>query len=113
MLEWNAYYHNWNAKTIEPFNVFDHGGFLTDCKKNAKKNIHDYDAFCEQLKRSAMYYYWSKCEWETVITPLIDNGAEAVKIDVYDQLKLNWDAFCKYTWEHGPELRKREKKLDA
>ena len=111
MLEWYVYYHSWNEDKIEPFNVFDHGSFLEDCKKNAKKNIHDYDAFCEQLRRDAMYYYWSKCEWEIIIAPWIPRKEDIdIKIDVYDQLRLNWEAFCKYTWEHGPELRRRKKK---
>ena len=111
MLEWYAYYHEWNGNKIEPFNVFDHGSFYDDCKKNARKNIHDYDAFCEQLRRDAMYRYWSKCEWEIVLAPWISRGdTKEVKIDVYNQLRLNWDSFCKYTWEHGAELRRREKK---
>ena len=111
MLEWYAYYHSWNEDKIEPFNVFDHGSFLEDCKKNSKKNIHDYDAFCEQLRRDAMYYYWSKCEWEIVLAPWVRKNEDAeIKIDVYDQLRLNWEAFCKYTWEHGAELRRRKKK---
>ena len=111
MLEWYAYYHSWNEDKIEPFNVFDHGSFLEDCKKNAKKNIHDYDAFCEQLRRDAMYFFWSKCEWEIIIAPWIRRKEDIeIKIDVFDQLKLNWEAFCKYTWEHGPELRRRKKK---
>lgn len=113
MLEWYAYYHEWNGNKIKPFNVFDHGRFYDDCKKNARKNIHDYEAFKEQLKRDAMYYFWSKCEWEIILSPWVrrmDFTNTEVKIDVFDQLQLNWDAFCKYTWDHGAELRRREKK---
>ena len=111
MLEWNVFYHDWNRDKIEPFNVFDHGRFYDDCKKNARKNIQDYDAFKEQLRRDAMYYYWSKCEWEIVIVPWVRRSDKTeIKIDVFDQLRLNWDAFCRYVWEHGAELRRREKK---
>ena len=113
MLEWYAYYHEWNGNKIKPFNVFDHGRFYDDCKKNARKNIHSFINFCEQLKRDAMYYFWSKAEWEIVLTPWIkrmDSTDVDVKIDVFDQLNLNWDAFCKYVWDHGAELRRREKK---
>jgi len=114
MLEWYVYYHSWNDNKIESFNVFDHGGFLEDCKKNAKKNNHDYDAFCEQLRQDAMYYYWSRCEWEIILSPWVHRKEDVeIKIDVFDQLKLNWEAFCKYAWEHGPELRRRKKKEDA
>lgn len=44
-----------------------------------------------------------------MITPWIYKEAKSLKIDVFDQLKLNWEAFCKYTWEHGAELRRRDK----
>ena len=111
MLEWNVYYHDFNHNCIEWWNVFKHWSFYEDCQKNARKNIHDYDAFCEQLRRDAMYWYWSKCEWEIILGPWVTRKDDcSVKIDIYDQLKLNWDQFCKYTWEHGAELRRREKK---
>ena len=112
MLEWKAYYHEWNGNKIIPFNVFDHGRFYADCKKNARKNIHDYETFCDQLRKDTMYWFWSKCEWEIVLTPWVRRSSADVdiKIDVYDQLHLNWEQFCKYTWDHGAELRRREKK---
>lgn len=111
MLEWKAYYHNWNNNRIVEFNVFDHGSFYDDCKKNARKNNHDFDAFCEQLRKDAMYWFWSKCEWEIVLAPWIRaDSTKPIKVDAYEQVMLNWDAFCKYVWEHGAELRRREKK---
>lgn len=111
MLEWYAYYHEWNGNKIKPFNIFNHGSFLADCKKNARKNAKDKHLFCERLKRDLMYYYWSKCEWEVVIIPWISRPETCeVKIDVYDQVMLNWEQFCNYVWDHGAELRRREKK---
>lgn len=52
-----------------------------------------------------MYYFWSKCEWEIIISgwPPRDDFNDA-KIDVYDQVKLNWDKFVDYTWDHRKEL---------
>lgn len=111
MLEWNVYYHDFNRKEINVFNVFNHWSFHEDCKKNAKKNSKDYEAFCEQLRKDAMYRFWSKCEYEILLTPWVGR-AETLKIDIYDQLRLNWEQFCKYTWEHGVELRRREKKRE-
>ena len=111
MLEWWVWYFNFNAKKIEKINVFDHGSFLNDCKKNARKHKDDKYLFAETLKRDAMYWFWAKCEWEVIICgfpPCYDNVRE--KIDVYDQLAANWDAFCNYVWSHAVELRRREKK---
>lgn len=123
-LEWYVYRENINAKSIEKYNVFSHGGFY-DC---VKKLPRDYETFKEQLKREAMYYFWSKCEMEVVVTswPLYIDAEEyqritreneeriekrgeparvlnisptvGSKIDIYDQLMLNWDAFVDYTY---------------
>ena len=45
MVEWYAYEHDYNADKIVPFNIFEHGRFYEDCKKNARKNSKDFDAF--------------------------------------------------------------------
>ena len=114
MVEWYAYYYDYNEDKIEPFNVFEHGSFLEDCRKNAKKNSKDYDKFCDQLRKDVMYYFWSKCEWEVVISPWIRNSEKAtIKIDVHDQIDLNWDIFCEYVWQHAAELRRKEKKCQS
>ena len=111
MLEWNVYYHDWNHRELAVFNVFAHGSFYDECKKNARKNIHDYEAFKDQLRRDLMYYFWSKCEWEIILSAWIrKDSTKPIKIDVWDQVNLNWEVFCKYVWDHGAELRRREKK---
>ena len=111
MVEWYAYEHDYNADKIVPFNIFEHGRFYEDCKKNARKNSKDFDSFCDQLRKDVMYYYWSKCEWELVLSPWTSQSEKAaIKIDVYDQIDLNWDIFCEYVWSHAAELRRREKK---
>ena len=75
-----------------------------------------------------MYYFWSKCEWEVVITdwpthitveeieelneelsryearwhrkPYSLNVGLPVqkKVSVYDQVMMNWDIFVEYVW---------------
>jgi len=97
-LEWNVYYEDINNKKIDIFNVFHHWSFLEDCKKNAKQNGENYNAFIHQLKRDAMYYFWSKCEWEIVVTGFpIDKTKK--KLDVYDQVIANFDIFAEYIWK--------------
>ena len=109
MLEWKVYVSEFNGKMINTYNVFDHMRFMEDCRKNARKNIHDYDKFREQLRKDMMYYFWSKCEWEIILTHW-PRGEKSIKTDVYEQVMLNWDIFCDYVWAHGAELRRREKK---
>ena len=112
MLEWNVYVSNFNSKRIETDNIFEHSGFLDDCKKAARKYSKDREAFLEEVRKSLMYYFWSKCEWEIVITDWPTTGKCETKIDVFDQVRLNWPIFCDYIWAHAVDLRRREKKRE-
>lgn len=133
-LEYYVYRHDFNGKSIERFNVFDHGRFFEDVKKNLKKyNVKE--EFAEELRKDLAYYYWSKAEHEVVITSWVPhitmseldrinaereetlknynrepyrlyvNPDVGKKIDVYEQVRLNWDLFVDYVWSH-----KRSKK---
>lgn len=117
---WNVYNHDINRGKIKTFNVFKHHSFREDVEKLLKEDL-TYDEFFERLNRIAQYYFWSKAEYEMVITswvPHIDNEeldrinkereeyprylAHHVnldvgeKVDFYDQLHLNWEQFVKY-----------------
>ena len=110
MLEWNVYVGNFNAKKIETHNVFRHTRFTEDCRAAAKKFKDDKAAFAEEVRHSLMYYYWSKCEWEVIISHWPPaNGFDDSKVDVYSQVMLNWDRFIDYLWENRKELTKKAK----
>lgn len=128
-LEYYVYYHNFNGKSVEKFNVFAHGRFLENVKKNLKK-CETKEEFAEELRKDLAYYFWSKAEWEVVITPWVPhitmseldrlnkeredsfknynrepyrlyvNPDVGKKIDVYEQVRLNWDLFVDYVWSH-------------
>ena len=105
MLTWNVYVGDFNAREIRTHNVFNHYSFYEDCCKNKRKNKNDREAFEEQLRRDLMYYYWSKSEWEIILShwpPRKDAREE--KVDVYDQVRLNWDQFVDYVWENRSKL---------
>ena len=40
-----------------------------------------------------MYYFWSKCEWEVLISPWVGGNDEEIKVDVAWQIMNNWDVF--------------------
>lgn len=105
MLEWNVIYGNFNSKEIERFNIFDHHSFKDYCAKAAKKYQNSKDEFAEAVRKELMYYFWSKCEWEVVIQhwPQSDRLHDR-KIDVYEQVRMNWEVFINYLWEHRDEL---------
>ena len=42
---------------------------------------------------------------ETVVTALIHpEKCDSMKIDIYSQVKMNWNAFRDYLWNHLNEL---------
>ena len=111
MLEWYVLWHDFNARQIEWFNIFEHASFLDECKKWARKYKDDKFLFTEAVKRSMMYYFWARCEWEVVVSgwPPSPQNKDS-KVDAYEQIVKNWDAFADYIWSHAAELRRREKK---
>lgn len=46
-----------------------------------------------RLERLCMYYFWSKCEYEVIVSSWPPREGSEEKIDIYDQLKANWDIF--------------------
>lgn len=128
-LEWNVYTHNFNGKSIEKYNIFNHGRFTEDVKKELKK-CETKEEFAEELRKDVFYYFGSKCEWEVVITSWVPhitiselnrlneerertlkehnrepyslyvNPDVGEKIDVYEQVMLNWNLFVDYVWSH-------------
>ena len=133
-LKWNVYRENWNSQKIETFNIFDHSRFYESVKKALEK-FDNKEEFSEEIRKDLLWCYWSKCEWETVITSFppriakdeIDRlnaefkvdteryGREpksvyvspevSRKVDIYEQVRLNWDVFVDYVWSHKMSKR--------
>lgn len=99
-LEWNVLYENFNARKIESFNIFDHYSFNEDVKKLFRKYKDDRKTFEEEVLSSLRYYFWSKCEWEIIVSdwPPSKQKPIEVKIDVFDQVMLNKQIFLDYVW---------------
>ena len=103
-ITWNVFYHDSNGRKIDTFNIFEHGTFREYVKKAARK-VQSKEDFAKQLRRELMYYYWSKSEWEVIITPWTGReGHEDKKVDVCWQVMNNWDAFVNYVWENRKKL---------
>ena len=96
MMKWNVYYHSINSDSIVNANIFQHAGFHKDVVE-ALKTQPDKMSFAAVVKSSLLYYFWSKAEWEVLITAWCGGKAKE-KIDVYDQVWNNWDVFIDYLW---------------
>ena len=127
-MQWFVFRNDSNAKKIERYNVFKHYSFATDVKKLLCEVTNKLE-FSDKLKRIVQYYFWSKCEMEVVVAswpiyitldgydditndlntyekqygkkPRVLNVSPEIgeKIDIYEQLMLNWDVFVNYIWE--------------
>ena len=108
-MKWNVYYHDINRSKMTTFNIFNHYGFCRAAKEAVKK-YRKKDEFIEQLKRELMYFFWSKSEYEIIIIPWVggDREKEAEKIDIYEQVMMNYDIFSEYVWKNRKELLIKE-----
>lgn len=105
LLKWNVYFEDFNHRRIKIYNIFTHTGFLDGCRKAAARYRDDRQAFEEQIDRLLHYYFWSKCEYEIVIDAWPPSPRfHPEKVDVYDQLRLNWPVFISWLWSNRDEL---------
>lgn len=94
--KWMVYTGNFNRKSIELFNIFKHDFFCKGCDEAYDKCGGDKEKFAEEVKHELMYYYWSKVEWEVEVKDLFYDKTR--KVDVYEQVMLNWNIFIDYLW---------------
>lgn len=136
---WNTYRANFNSRRIEIYNVFNHYSFYESVKKIIQKRLSKED-LSVALRREVRYYFWSRCEYEVTIAPfpayiddarlekMIDQRDDfyddygqypcvstvhldsAMKVDIADQVLLNWDAFVDYVYkQYKPRVKKENK----
>ena len=86
-------------ESLEKFNVFQSVSFLEGLKKCFKKYKNDIEKLKQKIESCAIYSFWSKYEYEILISSEKSEDKKS-KIDVYNQLLLNWDAFVEYTLKH-------------
>ena len=106
-MEWYVYRHDSNKGKIIKYNVVNTGviNHLTEMLNQIKKEKGhwNYDDLKEAAKQVYMYYYWGRSEHEIIIKEWV--GKEATeKVDVFDQLMLNWDIFVDHLYDYVIEL---------
>ena len=115
-LTWNAYIEDRNANTIKVLNIFNNFRFINGVIKANNKYKNDFE-FLKEVRSSLMYAFRSKSEYEVIITswpPYIEkeeferltkedikyrtwvNLSIGEKIDIYNQVMINWEAFKLY-----------------
>lgn len=110
-LIYNVYQGDLNTRSIKVRNIFTHTSFwemLVDAKKTSvREHLLYQDEFAEKVKNALMYCFWSKCEYEVVITgwPPKENFWKDEKIDIYSQVMNNWDIFFKYLLDNIDKIK--------
>lgn len=113
-LVWNAYINDLDE--IKVFNIFNSVTFLRGLIQANKEYKEDKEFICK-VRSILSYAFWSKYEYELVITsfpPYINkeeynrlantdikcyvnvNLKTGEKIDIYNQVMINWEAFKLY-----------------
>ena len=113
-MHWTVMYYNCNAKRFELYDVLK---YKEDFIKKLKKKVTSKEEFAQKMKSEMMYYFWSKCEWEVIITnkdgsiimsPWV--GPEDITLDVTDREDFNWVDF--FNKEVGNYINKTSIKID-
>lgn len=94
---WNVYYHNINEDKIVAFNVLSHASFKHYTEKFLKE-CHTKEEFAIELHNELQYYFWCRAEYEVVIGPWVGGRIDGIKVDIYQQVMLNWEIFVDYVW---------------
>ena len=129
-MKWNVILQDDRTGDLKPYNVFEYTDFRASIERLIEKN-YPREMFLKELDQECHYHFWAKVEWEIVFTtwpPYIDaeeieriiadhhinhksdqalpeyievNVREKHKVDVYSQLRANWERFTDYVWKES------------
>ena len=113
MKEFNVIVYNINSKKFEPYNIIP---YLVSRYNKKEKKPKTFDKFKEFVRDESMYQWWSRCEYEIILSPWPYTSSpserydkkgeddieawkehwkkhlkECEKIDVHDQVMMNLD----------------------
>lgn len=88
---------DFNSDNIEYYDIMP---FLIDSYKKIKKNKpKTFDDIKEFIINESHYRFWSRCEYEVIITGWPKQKRE-VKIDIFDQIMKNIDVITTHFMSH-------------
>lgn len=94
MRSFNVIVEDINRKEFVPYDVVP---YFVNCYKALKKSDEKpstLDEFKKFVKSKSLYMYWSRCEYEIILSswPPSKNGLDdGVKVDVHWQIMMNLD----------------------
>ena len=121
MLSWNVLFEDFNKKEIVYYDIFK-GGHFEKIAKDLKERVSSKELFAEEFRLKLMSQFWARSEYEVVVTswpPYVTQeeikrlSNEEIKyyrtdvnldvrrkIDIFEQLQMNWQQFIDYVWNN-------------
>lgn len=97
-LKWNVWIDDVNTRELKQFNIFSHSRYNEDIREYMYKYIKrqiSKNTFIEGIRKTTLYCFWGKVEYEIIISPVIGNYYKN-KIDIKEQIALNWERYIDY-----------------
>lgn len=93
-----------NSDDLVEFDVLP---YFRDCYKSLNKNKRPSTAedWKEFVKKNGMYMFWARCEYEIIVTGWPKQKNE-IKVDVWQQIKMNIDLIVKILMEEFDKSKK-------
>ena len=95
-MEWQVYNRDFNSDKFYKMNIFHHCRFEKDAMKHLN-NCKNKKEFSGKIASELRYYFWSKCEYEVVITKKNNRiimtswvGNKDTELDVTDDKDFDW-----------------------
>lgn len=115
---WEVMHYNINSDRIESYDVLS---YREDSIKKLKKKFNTKEEFSEALRKEMMYQYWSRSEYELIISINSNDrillspwcgcrDVEKVTIDVTDDIFFDWGKF--FCIHIQNKVHKNEAKID-
>lgn len=93
-LEWNVLIHDFNSNKFVNYNIMRED-LADDLFRLFKGNPNaTFEEVKKVIRSWAMYHYWSKVEFEVVVSDMFERDEE--KIDAFRQIEMNLDVLTQY-----------------
>ena len=86
MLVFNVIVYNFNTKKFVPYNMFTY--LEREFKKSSLKDMSK-ESLMSWILDKSRYMFWSRCEYEVILSPWPPNENVSRKIDVFEQIEMN------------------------
>ena len=96
MKSFNVIIYNINREKFEPYDIMD---FFVEEYKEEKNKPTTFDSFKKFIERKSMWMFWSRCEYEIILSDWPPYGVEE-KWDIHRQIMMNIDIITEILMEN-------------